>query len=135
VVKIVVDSYAWIEIFLGSMRGTHAKDVLTKADEVYTPNVVLAEVARKYFREGMKESVILKRLTTITEASDVTPIDITVATEAARGFEELKRTAKRNGLREAGLFDAIVLALARVLKAKILTGDEHLKNFSETLWL
>jgi len=35
----------------------------------------------------------------------------------------------------ARLFDAIVLAKARKLGAKVVTGDEHLKHADETLWI
>ena len=35
--KIVVDPYAWVEIFRGSDEGRSASDTLGKAMEVYTP--------------------------------------------------------------------------------------------------
>jgi len=33
------------------------------------------------------------------------------------------------------LFDAIILATARTLNAKIITGDEHFRDLDETLWI
>jgi predicted nucleic acid-binding protein len=33
------------------------------------------------------------------------------------------------------LFDAILLATARTLGAKLLTGDEHFKGIDETIWI
>ena len=133
--KIVVDTYAWIEIFIGSKKGQKAKDYLEKATEVYTPDTVLAEVARKYLREGMNQDDIKDRLRTITEASDIKPIDIEVALEAARTYILLADEAKKQGLKAPSLFDAIILASAKLLGAKALTGDEHLKIFPETLWI
>ncbi len=65
--KIVVDSYAWIDIFLGSRKGREAADAIQEAELVLTPGVVLAEIARKYLREGLKENVIRSRLRTIAE--------------------------------------------------------------------
>ncbi|MDK2383479.1 MAG: PIN domain-containing protein, partial [Candidatus Korarchaeota archaeon] len=50
---LVVDSYAWIEYFLGSDKGKKVLEELRRAEEVITPSVVLAELAHKYFREGM----------------------------------------------------------------------------------
>jgi len=134
-VKIVVDSYAWVEIFIGSQKGDQAKEIITKAYEIYTPDIVLAEVARKYLREGMTETTIVKRLTSITEASNIVPIEVSIAVEAAKSYEELKRLIKQKRLTEPSLFDAIVLAVTRTLKAKVLTGDEHFKNFPETIWI
>ena len=126
--KIVVDTYAWIEIFVGSEKGAKAKEHLEKADMVYTPDIVLAEIARKYLREGMNQDTIVDRLRIIIEASDIIPIDAEVALEAAKCYMELLNAAKEEGLRKPSLFDAIVLATARTLKAKVLTGDEHLKS-------
>ena len=133
--KIVVDSYAWIEIFIGSKGGGKAKEILEKAEETYTPDVVMAEIARKYMREGMKEHAILERLTTIEETSEIVSIDKNIALESAKCYLELTEKAKKERLQTPSLFDAIVLATARKLGAKVVTGDEHLKHADETLWI
>jgi len=134
-VKIVVDACAWMEIFIGSERGKRAKETLEQADEVYTPDTVMAEVARKYCREGAEEQTTQARLEIMTKASDIVPIDIKLALEAAKCYTRLTREAKRRKLATPSLFDAIPLAAARLLKAKILTGDEHFKNQPETIWM
>jgi hypothetical protein len=41
--------------------------------------------------------------------------------------------AKKFKLNTPSLFDAIVLATGRLLKSKIVTGDEHFKNLSDRL--
>jgi predicted nucleic acid-binding protein len=134
-VKIVVDAYAWIEIFIGSERGKRAKEILEQADEVYTPDTVMAEVARKYCREGAEERTPQARLEIIAGASDIVLIDIKLALEAAKCYTRLAREAKRRRLATPSLFDAMPLAAARLLKAKILTGDEHFRNLPETIWM
>jgi len=134
-VKIVVDAYAWVEIFIGSEKGKNAEEHLEKASEAYTPDTVLAEVARKYLREGANEEAVMERLRIITEASDIASINAETALEAAKGYAKLSDEAKRTGLKPPSLFDAIVLAKAKLLKAKVLTGDEHFKNLPETLWI
>ncbi|RLG40548.1 MAG: hypothetical protein DRO05_06050 [Thermoproteota archaeon] len=48
---------------------------------------------------------------------------------------ELKERAKRRGLRMPGLFDAMVLAVAHVIGAKLITGDEHFKGRPEVIWV
>ncbi|HIE32764.1 MAG TPA: type II toxin-antitoxin system VapC family toxin [Thermodesulfobacteriaceae bacterium] len=50
--RVVVDSYAWIEYFSGSKAGELVKEYLISASSAYTPSIVLAEIARKYMREG-----------------------------------------------------------------------------------
>jgi len=134
-VKIVIDAYAWIELFLGSEKGRKVKEIIESADEAYTPNTVLAEIARKYLREGADEKTIDARLEAITAASNVTQIDAKLALETAKCYVELATNAKRTKLKSPSLFDAIILATGRLLASKIVTGDEHFKNLSETLWI
>lgn len=133
--KTVIDTYAWIEIFIGSKNGEKAREILRKAEETYTPDVVIAEIARKYLREGMKEQTILERLKTIEETSEITPIDKEIAIESAKCYLEIMEKAKTRKLKAPSLFDAIVLATARTLDAKLVTGDEHFKDIHETLWI
>jgi predicted nucleic acid-binding protein len=134
-VKIVVDSYAWIEIFLGSATGDEARKCMTEAEEVFTPDTVLAEVARKYHGEGMTDSTIRTRLALILEASEVLRIDEEVALAAGKAYRELESKARKEKVRKPSLFDAIVLADARIQNAKVLTGDQHFAGLPETLWL
>lgn len=133
--KIVIDAYAWVEIFIGSKKGEKVKEKLAEAVEVYTPDIVMAEIARKYLREGTDQQKISRRLKIIKEGSDIASINIDIAFESAKCCMELSEKAKTEGLRAPGLFDAIVLATARVLNAKVMTGDEHFKNLPETLWI
>jgi predicted nucleic acid-binding protein len=58
--KIVIDSYAWVEHFLGSKKGQKKKEILDNADEVYTPDFVLAEIARKYVREKVEDPLFIR---------------------------------------------------------------------------
>ena len=79
--------------------------------------------------------MILERLEKIVEASSMIPVDTDVALESAKCYRELSEKAKKARVRTPSLFDAIILAVARVLKAKVVTSDEHFKNLPETLWL
>ncbi|MEM2841283.1 MAG: PIN domain-containing protein [Candidatus Bathyarchaeia archaeon] len=133
--KIVVDAYAWIEIFIGSEKGEKAREHIEKASEVYTPDTVLAEIARKYLREGADQRDAEERLRMIVEVSNIAPIDVEVALEAAKSYMKLSDEARKAGMKAPSLFDAIVLGTAKSLNAKILTGDEHFKNLQETLWI
>ncbi|MDA4137503.1 MAG: PIN domain-containing protein, partial [Thaumarchaeota archaeon] len=130
--KIVVDAYAWIEVFRGSEAGRRAKKIIEEADNVLTPGTVLAEVARKYFREGAAEPTIRKRLVTMLETSETVEVDAELAVEAAKAAIQLDKKAASSGLRKPSLFDGIVLASARRNKAKVLTGDEHFRGLAET---
>jgi len=134
-VKIVADAYAWIELFSGTLKGGLAKSEMEKAEAVITPDTVLAEIARKYLREGIREETTKRRLSTILEASEPAYVDDSTAIEAARAYVQLEKKARDGGIKKPSLFDALVLAVARKNDAKILTGDAHFENLPETIWL
>ncbi len=133
--RIVVDSYAWIELFIGSSEGEKVRERMLEADRVFTPGIVLAEIARKYHREGVEREAIRERLRLIVETSEIIPIDEEVALESASCYEDLLSRADERGIGKPSLFDAIILATARMREAKVLTGDEHFRELPETLWL
>lgn len=133
--KIVVDSYAWIEIFKGSSQGEVALKHIRDAELVLTPGIVLAEISRKYLREGVKEKVILARLKTITEGSEMVQIDELMAVESSKAYMELEAKAKKDKIDKPSLFDGLVLGTARTNKASVLTGDPHFKGLPETQWI
>ena len=131
--KLVVDSHAWLELFLGSQKGLKVRQMITDADEVRTPDVVLAEISRKYMREKAEKDTVKSRLETITSASLVTPVEIEVAMKAGEASIELATRAAKQKRRAPSLFDAIVLATARVHDSKVLTGDEHFEGLPDTI--
>jgi len=131
--KIVVDSYAWVEIFLGSDKGEKSRRMIEEAEEARTPDVVLAEVARKYLRDGMGEPEIESRLSSIESATTITSIDTNVGIQSAKAFLELANKATKEKLQRPSLFDAIILATARIHQAKVITGDEHLRGLPEVI--
>jgi predicted nucleic acid-binding protein len=134
-VKIVIDTYAWIELLIGSERGKKVKDLIENAQEVYTPSTVLAETARKFFREGIDGKTITSWLEIITAASVITQIDSATASEAAKCHLELAKKAKKSKQSTPSLFDAIVQATAIINQCKIITGDVHFKDLPETIWI
>ena len=133
--KIVIDTYAWIELLIGSERGNKVKELMENAEEVYTPSTVLAETARKFLREGTDEKTIGTWLEIITNASVITQIDSATALEAAKCQLELSQQAKRSKQNAPSLFDAIVYATAKINQGRIITGDIHFRNLPETIWI
>jgi len=131
---IIFDSYAWVEYFIGSKRGAVAKGYL-EGEEIVTPDVVLAEVARKYIREGVSAPEVQGRLYFIAARSEVEPLDADLALAAAKAWKELEVMARKQKLRGPSLTDGIVLALARKHGAKVLTGDEHFEGIEEAIIL
>ena len=133
--KIVLDTYAWIEFFIGSEKGKKVKDLLIQAHEAYVPDIVLAEIARKYLREEMDEITVEQRLEFITEVARNIPIDETLALLSAKCYLELLEKSRREKLSKPSLADGIILATGRALDAKIVTGDKHFKELKEVVWI
>jgi predicted nucleic acid-binding protein len=133
--KLVVDTFAWVELFLGREKGQRVLSLVRDAEEVRTPDIVLAEIARKYERENVETRTIESRLQAINEASLVTPIDNEVALKCGKAFVDLQGKAKKERLGNPSLFDAVVLATARVYSCMVLTGDQHFAELPETLFL
>jgi len=128
----LLDSYAWIEYFAGSELGGRVKGYMANST---SPTIVLAEVSRKYAREGFRENEIRRRLMFIASRSILKEITVDIALEAAKAYKDLAQKAKKQRLRSPSLADAIVLATARTEGVKVVTGDEHFKGLSEAEYI
>jgi len=131
---IVLDSYAWVEYFLGSEAGKIVKEYLN-IEEAVTPSIVLAEIARKYLREQMDEKEIVRRLEFVSANSVIAEIDVDLSVAAAKAYLEILEKAEREKLKKPGLTDGIVFAIGKTLGAKIITGDEHFKRLTEVIFI
>ncbi len=132
--RIVVDTYAWIEFFSGSEKGAKVRELLV-ASNAFVPDIVLAEVARKYLREGVDEDTVRRRIEFITDVAKNVPIDEEIALLSAKCYFELLEKSKKEGTSTPGLADGIVLATGRKLKAKVLTGDKHFRGLGDVIWI
>jgi predicted nucleic acid-binding protein len=116
-------------------RAHQARHEMLGTDRCVTPSIVLAEVVSKCLREGLDDPTLWEILRSIGEASLDAPIDGHIAFAAARATEELRREARREGRPLPALADGLVLATARSVDSRWLTGDPHFRSCPETLWL
>lgn len=130
---IVLDSYAWIEYFIGSEKGALVKGYL--GEEPVTPSIVLCEVARKFLREGFAEDDVKRRLGFILANSEIVEINIEISILSSKAHLELERKAKAEKMGKPSLADGIILATGRFLQAKILTGDMHFGKLAESIYI
>lgn len=124
--KYVLDSFAWVEYFRGTKKGETVKECLEEGGCI-TPTIVLAELSDVYERE--ENSHWEKDLAFIMSKTTIADLDRETASEAGK----IKNEVKRQQEPKFGLADAIVLATARKLAAKVLTGDQHFKKLPETI--
>ena len=130
----VYDTYAWIEYFRGSDKGAVVKRLL-ESHEGYTPSIVLAEVARKYRREGFNEDDILKRLLFIVGKTEVVTINIEISLKASETYLELLELSKKLRLRTPSLADAIVYSIGMLKQDKLVTGDKLFRNMENIIYI
>lgn|SRR2546426_3704839 len=125
--KVVLDSFAWIEYFSGSLRGEKVRQFVEDGNAT-TPTIVIAEVSEKYARMKLDPE---PRLVFIVARSGTVVLDEELARTAGRLNYERKRTVKG-----WGMTDSIILASARRCEAKVVTGDPHFKDLrSETIMI
>ena len=121
-----MDSYAWLEYFMGTEAGNKVKQIIdNEADEKLTPSICLAETYAKILRTEDEEKAELRR-TFIKSRSALIPLDEDLAVEAARIDIVMKK--KVQGW---GLADSIVLSTARHRNGKVVTGDLHFRGLPE----
>ena len=124
--RFTVDAWAWIEYLIGSEYGSKVNEILEDGtSEVYTCAVTLAEVVSKVAREGREVEVAYSLLLTNSQIVD--------ADEELSKYAGLFHAEMRQKEKDFGLADAYVLATARKLKSKVLTGDAHFKNVKDAV--
>lgn len=122
----MIDAWAWVEYLIGSKFGKKLEEVLDESSsEVYTCAITLGEVISKVAREGRDTEAAY---TMLLSNSKIISIDEELSKHAGLLHCEIRKTAK-----DFGLADAYVLATAKMLKAKILTGDAHFNGIKETV--
>jgi len=122
--RYVVDSWIWVEYFEGD--NPKIKGILeNEHNEIYTNVITVSEVVSIAKRKNKDADEIFKALTSL---SKIFESNLLFYKQVGILHAEIKKKIK-----DFGLADAFVLATARMLKAKILTGDPHFKGFKEAI--
>jgi predicted nucleic acid-binding protein len=127
--KYVIDSYAWIEYFMGTEAGKKAKPIIESSEEKITPTICLAEVYAKTLKVESKE-LAEKQRAYIKEKSAIAALDELIAVESAKVQAKMKKE-----IEGWELADSIVYATALLKKAEVVTGDEHFKKLKNVLFI
>lgn len=111
----LLDSFAWIEYFMGSRRGAKVRDYVEGDEPLYTPSICLTEIRSRYLRDKKDPTT---RIGLITERSFIISLDEEIALLAA----DVKQKHKLHTI------DAIIYTTAQHKKLTLVTGDQHFKN-------
>lgn len=120
----VIDSYAWVEYFMGSKEGNIAKDYIENKN-CATASITIAELNEKYKRENKRFDEDFDFMISKTKI-------IELNTEIALIAGEINHENKKK-IKNWGMADSIILATARLLKVKVVTGDEHFRNLNSLM--
>jgi len=110
-----LDSFAWIEYFMGSRRGVQVREYIESEGPLYTPAICLTEIKSRYLREKKDPT---SRVNLITDRSLIIPIDKNIALLAA----DIKQKHKLHTI------DAIVYACSQHKNLTLVTGGQHFKG-------
>jgi predicted nucleic acid-binding protein len=121
----LIDSWAWVEFFVGSRTGETVKTyVMDEDQEIIISSINLAEIYRIAL-DRFDEQTAEKRRRSMISRCYLIPVDEEIAIKGARFRHE----------RAWGLGDAIIYATAIREGAKVLTGDPHFKGLKDVIFL
>ena len=127
-VRFIIDSYAWIEYFIGSKKGEVLKNLLSESKyEFYTVECCLAEICGW----GLKNNLDFEKLLKIIKANSlVIPICEKDWILAGKTRHEQRKTQN-----DFGLIDSVILVKQKEYSAKVVSGDLHFKELKDVLFL
>lgn len=115
----LLDTYAWIELFNGTEKGLKVKKIIEEKT-CFTSSICLAELSEWIEKENLNRNELL---TVIRKNSTIIEAEQQVMELA--GIIKVQQRKTKKGF---GLVDAIILATAKVYNLKIVTGDQHFKG-------
>lgn len=124
--RILFDTYAWIEYFRGSSKGKKVQKYL-KSEEILTPTIVLVELSCKAAKE---EWDFAKCMEFIKTKSLILHLNEDIILNIGKVYSEMRKQEPHFSLP-----DAIILSTAIDEKAKIFTGDKHFQSLKEVEFL
>ena len=129
----VIDTYAWIEYVRGTAAGDAAKMYIEDQRSIM-PTIVILEFERyllKRLGEGSDTAAGYEaKKEFVKSVSTLIPLDYEISISEAKIDVEMKEKKKN-----WGMADSIVLATARHLNAKVVTGDEHFRGLKEAVMI
>jgi len=126
--KYVIDAWAWIEYLIGSNYGVEISKIIEdESNEIFTCSLTVAEVISMIKRENKDFDSAYEFILSHSKFYNINP---KFAKESALMHADIKKDMK-----DFGLADSFVLATAKMLNAKIVTGDPHFKKFKNVVFI
>ena len=123
----LLDTYAWIEFFIGSEEGKRVEEMIKSGNKIYTCILSLAEIVSWCLRNGEN---VEEKITVVKSYSDILDLNETITETGGRINFATRKTVK-----DFGMIDSLIYATAQTYGLKLLTGDEHFKNLEDVVML
>lgn len=121
--NVLLDSWAWIEVFKGTDAGRKVITEVKKAGTAFTTAVNLYEVCYR-IREDEGEERMMQAQSFIEHRATILDIDKKIAFAAVH--VRLKERLQA--------IDSFTLAAARLNAAKVVSGDPHFKGIKDVIY-
>ncbi|MEK6958046.1 MAG: PIN domain-containing protein [archaeon] len=115
----ILDTWAWIELFKGSAEGQKVKELL-HSNKCYTSGISIAELSEWIEKGGADRKFVFR---TIEGSSTV--LEVNRETLELSG---ILKAEKRKTIKDFGMIDAIILATAKQYNLPVVTGDRHFRG-------
>lgn len=126
--RYIIDSYAWIEYFIGSKKGETLRELFTEEkNQFLTVECCLAEIKGWALRNGKDFEPLFKIVRANSNILSITEYDWI---DSGKERFEQRKTQK-----DFGLIDAVILTKQKETNCKIISGDKHFKNLKNVVFL
>jgi predicted nucleic acid-binding protein len=123
-IKLVIDSSAWIEYFRGSSKGQTVRAYLkSQHTKVFITGLIASEILTKFLKEGQPTNDVITALENLTS---LIQFDFPLAKLTAELFVKHRKTCEK-----FGIADAHVLAAAKLTGCRVLTCDNDFRGIPE----
>ena len=120
--KLIIDAHSWIEYLEGSFSGQKLNDILKEDNEILVLPITISEVMGYIKRKGGNVELAYNSIIKNSKIFEVTP---KMAKEAGIFYAEIRKKNK-----SFGIVDSLLITSAKMIGAKVVTGDNHFKIFS-----
>jgi predicted nucleic acid-binding protein len=121
---VLIDSWAWIEYFKGGKHSREAMKYIESDDEAAVSTINILEVY-VWVAKFYSERVAAEKIGVVEKRCYVIPVEKEIAVSAAR--LKLKH--------RLGIADSVILATARHLNGKLVTGDSDFKKIEGVVFV
>ncbi|KAF5422391.1 MAG: putative nucleic acid-binding protein, contains PIN domain [Candidatus Methanomarinus sp.] len=124
----LIDTYAWVEYFIGSDKGKIVREILEdEKNVILTPECVLAELKGWAIRENIDFEELYQIVRKLSDIQCLTTNDWLDAASI--------RTEIRKNMKDFGMIDALIVAQQKRFNCKVISGDPHFEHIKNAMFL